>query len=64
MIKVLKNIYYVFLNQGLKSGNEFFTILKKSIESREPKLECWADKMREIVAMVCWLTPLYFVCVL
>ena len=29
-----------------------------------PKLERKADKMREIVAMLGWLTPLYFVCVL
>ena len=28
-----------------------------------PKLESLADKMREIVAMLGWLTPLYLVCV-
>ena len=32
--------------------------------SRGPKLECEADKMREIVAMLGWLTSLYLVCVL
>ena len=31
---------------------------------RGPKLERWADKMREIIAMLGWLTPLYLVCVL
>ena len=31
---------------------------------RVPKLECYADKIREIAAMLGWLTPLYLVCVI
>ena len=31
---------------------------------RGPQLKCYADKMREIVAIFGWLTPLYLVCVL
>ena len=40
------------------------TQLIESGEIRGSKLERQADKMREIVVMLGWLTPLYLVCVL
>ena len=32
--------------------------------SRGPKSECYADKMREIVTLIDWLILLYLVCIL
>ena len=43
------------------------TIIKCTLEytkHRGSKLERLADKMREISAVICWLLPLYMVCVL
>ena len=36
----------------------------KYVQIRGPKLECYADKMREILPMIGWLLLLYLVCVL
>ena len=47
----------LFIVFGKMSKNEYIT-------KRGSKFECQADKMREIVAMLGWLTLLYLVCVL
>ena len=48
---------------GIKTGSGNSCLFLPSNESSDfwPQLESYADKMREIVTMFGWLTPLYWV---
>ena len=69
-IRLPRHNFYMFQKNPSRQGKNIDVVqragtqLIESDEIRGSKLERQADKMREIVVMLGWLTPLYLVCVL